>query len=366
MCVSASAPHPQPTLSAAVKFFTLSSCVTYSNRHSPPVSCRPVALVLVCHARLPWFCDETLVLCDFVSSLRTRKQRIAPSSSVLSPHNGEGQQPKQKKAKKADSHSAGTATETAAAAAAAADEPAMASTSTTEAGETAATPTAAAAAAGAATSAAPPTETGPPEPPGPAFTEVDAETYGKLHQIKHVLERWEISGINRKLQLKPRKWEEVDASSLPPEPPQAKHRGNKAKYGANGGKAAAAAAPSSAPAAAGTIARDTLSKGGVTATMNKDMLSKGAALPGGREGAGEEGEGGGKKGSGKVERATQLLLILKWGGELTNLGQRQAIELGNSFRTIMYPDSGTGGLLRLHRYPRGGGGGAGGGVSGSE
>lgn len=36
--------------------------------------------------------------------------------------------------------------------------------------------------------------------------EVDAETYGKLHQIKHVLERWEISGINRKLQLKPRQW----------------------------------------------------------------------------------------------------------------------------------------------------------------
>lgn len=49
------------------------------------------------------------------------------------------------------------------------------------------------------------------------------------------------------------------------------------------------------------------------------------------------------------ERATQLLLILKWGGELTKLGQRQAIELGNSFRTIMYPDSGAGGLLRLHR-----------------
>ncbi|CAM9365448.1 unnamed protein product, partial [Scytosiphon promiscuus] len=52
--------------------------------------------------------------------------------------------------------------------------------------------------------------------------------------------------------------------------------------------------------------------------------------------------------SGKVGRASQLLLILKWGGELTNLGARQAIELGNSFRTIMYPDSGTGGLLRLH------------------
>ena len=200
--------------------------------------------------------------------------------------------------------------------------------------------------AGSAATAATATEI--PAEPEPAFTEVDYETYGKLHQIKHVLERWEISGINRKLQLKPRKWEEVDASSLPPEPPpqQAKHRDKKAKYSsANGAGKAGPASAAGGPG--GSIIK------GVVATANKDMLSKGvAAPPAGAEGGEGGGEGKGKKGDGKVERATQLLLILKWGGELTNLGQRQAIELGNSFRTIMYPDSGTGGLLRLHRYSR--------------
>ncbi|KAL5500195.1 hypothetical protein EMCRGX_G011713 [Ephydatia muelleri] len=60
---------------------------------------------------------------------------------------------------------------------------------------------------------------------------------------------------------------------------------------------------------------------------------------------------------GQVEtgaQATQLLLILKWGGELTSVGQRQAEELGRAFR-CMYP-GGEGeyaslpgsGFLRLH------------------
>ncbi|CAN0371375.1 unnamed protein product, partial [Laminaria digitata] len=51
---------------------------------------------------------------------------------------------------------------------------------------------------------------------------------------------------------------------------------------------------------------------------------------------------------GPKERVTKLLLILKWGGELTKLGENQARELGNSFRSILYPDVGCGGLLRLH------------------
>lgn len=181
----------------------------------------------------------------------------------------------------------------------------------------------------------------PAEPIKPTFTEVDAETFGKLHQIQHVLERWEISGINRKLQLKPRKWEEVDASTL-----QDKHdeltRSSSRTNGGSGFK------PGTRLQGGPVINKDTIGKG----AMSEDTLRKGAApQAGGATGDGEKGEQGegGVKGNGKVERATQLLLILKWGGELTNLGQRQAIELGNSFRTIMYPDSGAGGLLRLHR-----------------
>ena len=57
---------------------------------------------------------------------------------------------------------------------------------------------------------------------------------------------------------------------------------------------------------------------------------------------------------GHVSAAQVLLLILKWGGELTAAGQRQAEELGRAFR-CMYP-GGEGeyaslpgsGFLRLH------------------
>ena len=62
----------------------------------------------------------------------------------------------------------------------------------------------------------------------------------------------------------------------------------------------------------------------------------------------EEGEAAEEE-RGPKERVTKLLLILKWGGELTKLGENQARELGNSFRSILYPDVGCGGLLRLHR-----------------
>lgn len=46
---------------------------------------------------------------------------------------------------------------------------------------------------------------------------------------------------------------------------------------------------------------------------------------------------------------TQLQVIVKWGGVLTHLGRRQAEELGNTYRMVMYPQSADGGgLLRLH------------------
>jgi len=45
---------------------------------------------------------------------------------------------------------------------------------------------------------------------------------------------------------------------------------------------------------------------------------------------------------------TQVQLILKWGGDLTKLGENQAIQLGQQFRHSIYPDSPGGGILRLH------------------
>ena len=44
----------------------------------------------------------------------------------------------------------------------------------------------------------------------------------------------------------------------------------------------------------------------------------------------------------------QIQLILKWGGDLTKLGENQAIQLGQQFRHSIYPDSPGGGILRLH------------------
>ncbi len=53
-----------------------------------------------------------------------------------------------------------------------------------------------------------------------------------------------------------------------------------------------------------------------------------------------------------VKRVSKLLLVLKWGGELTKLGEKQAMALGHSFRESLYPGVGSevsgGGLLRLH------------------
>ena len=51
-----------------------------------------------------------------------------------------------------------------------------------------------------------------------------------------------------------------------------------------------------------------------------------------------------------AERDPSLVLILKWGGELTPAGKTQAEELGKAFR-CMYPTYGETpglGLLRLH------------------
>lgn len=209
-------------------------------------------------------------------------------------------------------------------------------------------------------------------------TEVDAETFGKLHQIKHVLERWEISGINRKLQLKPRAWKEEEE-----EEEEGDHGSGGGVEEEDGGDAVPPPAPSTAaaaadpPAAASGNANAMAAEGQqqertddgkvdgekapgdstvntVIRTVSSSAADKEALCLFGGEGkpgvVGGGGGGGGRGGGGRgSQRAAELLLILKWGGELTNLGQRQAIELGNSFRTIMYPDSGSGGLLRLHR-----------------
>jgi inositol hexakisphosphate/diphosphoinositol-pentakisphosphate kinase len=87
----------------------------------------------------------------------------------------------------------------------------------------------------------------------------------KARHIRDILLRWKFSGLNRKLQMKPRKWIEEETPD-----------GN------------------------------------------------------------------------KVTKCSELQMIIKWGGDLTKLGEKQAINLGNRLRNELYPESGGGGILRLH------------------
>ncbi len=113
------------------------------------------------------------------------------------------------------------------------------------------------------------------QPPGVQWPQYcDVDTKNKLCQIRDVLERWEISGINRKLQMKPQKW---------------------------------------------SCALDDASPAGSTNVSDTGN-----------------------------EVCTELVLILKWGGDLTPLGRDQALQLGTSFRHRFYPESQGGGVLRLH------------------
>eukprot|EP01035_Chromulina_nebulosa_P019512 gene19512-25408_t len=100
----------------------------------------------------------------------------------------------------------------------------------------------------------------------------------KLKQIKDVLERWEISGFNRKLQMKPQKWIEV--------------------------------------------------------TNNPDTV--------------RYSEESNSSNSATAYEVSELLLILKWGGDLTPLGRQQSEIAGIRFRRELYPDTIGGGVLRLH------------------
>ena len=90
----------------------------------------------------------------------------------------------------------------------------------------------------------------------------------RVRHIRDILQRWQFSGLNRKMQMKPQQWEEVEALDAPD---------------------------------------------GVTET-----------------------------------RCSKLQLIVKWGGDLTKLGEKQAIQLGNRLRDLLYPSNKGGGVLRLH------------------
>ena len=95
------------------------------------------------------------------------------------------------------------------------------------------------------------------------------EMFVKLQRVRDVLEQHEITGVNRKMQMKPERWADV------------------VEVGPDGERRT-------------------------------------------------------------ISRASHLLVILKWGGVLTRMGEKQAESLGATFRSQMYPDPSGGGVLRLH------------------
>ena len=128
----------------------------------------------------------------------------------------------------------------------------------------------------------------------------DEDLLRKLRQIRDVLERRESSGINRKLQMKPLKWAHTE------DPPPTS-------------SALSGSTPVSTPAP--PSAGEAVVLADAPPSPPRDVNKK---------------------------RATQLLVILKWGGDLTPVGQRQAEKVGTNFRNAMYPAPTGGGILRLH------------------
>jgi inositol-hexakisphosphate/diphosphoinositol-pentakisphosphate 1-kinase len=108
------------------------------------------------------------------------------------------------------------------------------------------------------------------------------EYFTKLLRIRDVLESHKISGITRKLQMKPTRWSDPIPSSTLPSP-----------------------------------------------AVSRDPSTEDHEPP-------------------KQVRATEVQFILKWGGDLTPLGEEQAEKMGAEFRSFMYPDPSGGGVLRLH------------------
>lgn len=137
----------------------------------------------------------------------------------------------------------------------------------------------------------------------------DHESFVKLCCIRDVLEDREIHGLTRKIQLKPEKW------SAPPENVSLLDEDDLFFF---------------SPTSPATLA----SSSGIGNNLNSPMN-------------GNYGRGG-RNGRQTLTNATEILCIVKWGGDLTPLGEKQAELLGQNFRRTMYPDPSGDGILRMH------------------
>ena len=178
----------------------------------------------------------------------------------------------------------------------------------------------------------------------------DSETYFKLEQLRIVLQMYEFTGINRKVQLKPLKWRRVPRAkpSSPsgkggePKTPQQARTGG---FGGSSGRDVDTIPSPSPPTSPGTHGTVTTAGGAGLAHATAAMVSGGGAGVGAGAGTADSKD---DDDDGEVE-VVEALLVLKWGGELTQAGRDQAEQLGRRFRLKMYPSrKGDMGVLRLH------------------
>jgi len=178
--------------------------------------------------------------------------------------------------------------------------------------------------------------------------EDDSELYQKLRLIRDVLERWEISGINRKLQMKPTAWEDLTETEAGTGVDMSE---TETVYSTNSKTGLSEQIFGEKPgiAAGGNDARsarflyNNLGMGGGVSAPNLVRSISGSSADVGKSSTDTE-----KSAKPKGPNATEILVILKWGGDLTPLGREQAENMGENFRHLMYPDNEGGGVLRLH------------------
>jgi glutathione synthase/RimK-type ligase-like ATP-grasp enzyme len=225
----------------------------------------------------------------------------------------------------------------------------------------------------------------------PELQQDDPDLFNKLTVIIDVLERWEISGICRKLQMKPLQWEDGSGSLEAKEKSKKEKKAKKEKerleleekkaralLDSSEGEASSGPSGPSSPVR-GTIVPfeedEGMSETGRATTPTSPIetdidrkLATTSPIPHARSMSRTRWDGNmGLFGLpeppplqrstsqtsldshiGKEPRATEILLILKWGGDLTPLGRAQAENMGTRFRQLMYPDNANGGVLRLH------------------
>jgi len=134
-------------------------------------------------------------------------------------------------------------------------------------------------------------------------------------QVRDVLEMSKIAGFNRKLQLKPRDFHKTEVVVEHPEEGEGKARKKKKEEGV---------VKSCQYAEAIRVVNLFLLLLTTTTTTTAADAAMTAAVTGQQVKI--------------VERCCELLVILKWGGDLTKLGERQAERLGEKFTKAMYPD----------------------------